>query len=149
MGIFRRRPTVDPTQLAAVASEVAALRAQLATIDARLDAAGADQEWVKETLQVAVQRVASIGTELTNQLTELSGDIDMLAARPDPTEAIGAVAELKVDQARLAGDQVRLADGHDRIADGQDRLANEQARYQIAFREDLAALADQVHRRRG
>jgi hypothetical protein len=66
----------------------------------------------------------------------------MLAARPDATEAIAAVAELKVDQ-------VRLADGHDRIADGQDRLANEQARYQIAFRDDLAALADQVQRRRG
>jgi hypothetical protein len=57
----------------------------------------------------------------------LSGDIDALAARPDPAEAIAAV---------------------DGLRSGQERLAGEQARYQIAFREDLAALADQLARKR-
>ena len=34
------------------------------------------------------------------------------------------------------------------LRDGQVRLANEQARYQIAFREDLARLAEQLKRPR-
>jgi hypothetical protein len=34
----------------------------------------------------------------------------------------------------------------DELRDGQVRLANEQARYQIAFREDLARLAEQLRR---
>ena len=32
------------------------------------------------------------------------------------------------------------------IRDAQARLANEQARYQIAFREDLAEIADRLRR---
>jgi hypothetical protein len=70
------------------------------------------------------QRVTSVSTELANQVTELGNDIDALARRP---EGPGAAA---VDELR----------------DGQVRLANEQARYQIAFREDLARLAEQLRR---
>ena len=73
-------------------------------------------------------RVTAVSTELANQLTELGHDIDSLGARPpadgsDPA----AVGELR---------------------DGQVRLANEQARYQMAFREDLARLADELKRSR-
>jgi DNA repair exonuclease SbcCD ATPase subunit len=73
-------------------------------------------------------RVTAVSTELANQLRELGNDIDGLASRPpgdgpDPE----AVTELR---------------------DGQTRLANEQARYQIAFREDLARLAEQLRRAR-
>ena len=35
------------------------------------------------------------------------------------------------------------------VLDAQERLASEQARYQIAFREDLARLAEQLRRPRG
>lgn len=61
-------------------------------------------------------RVTSIATELANQITELSGDIE-------------------------AGDTAALAE---ELRDAQARLANEQARYQIAFRQDLADLATRL-----
>jgi len=71
-------------------------------------------------------RVTSVSTELANQVSELGNDIDALGNRPPgepPGEAV--LGELR---------------------DGQVRLANEQARYQIAFREDLARLAEQLRR---
>ena len=67
-----------------------------------------------------------MSTELANQLAELGNDIDALDAAP---AADGATAE-------VVGE----------LRDGQVRLANEQARYQIAFREDLARLAEQLRR---
>ncbi len=66
-------------------------------------------------------RVTAVSTELANQLNELGGELDALAARPDD----GAVEELRT---------------------GQVRLASEQARYQIAFRQDLAELAETLRR---
>jgi len=71
-------------------------------------------------------RVTAVSTELANQVSELGNDIDALANLPSgqgPDEAV--IGELR---------------------DSQVRLANEQARYQIAFREDLARLAEQVRR---
>lgn len=72
-------------------------------------------------------RVSAVSTELANQVTELGSDIESLAAR-EP--AAGGADEVVIGELR----------------DGQNRLANEQARYQIAFREDLARLAEQVRR---
>lgn len=82
--------------------------------------------------QVAAQlsdldtRVTMVSRELANQLSELGNDIDALAQRPD-----GA----PVDEEVL-----------EELRDSQLRLANEQARYQIAFRSDLARLAEQMRR---
>jgi septal ring factor EnvC (AmiA/AmiB activator) len=68
-------------------------------------------------------RVTAVATELANQITELGNDID---GRPPADGAdVTVVGELR---------------------DGQVRLATEQARYQIAFREDLARLAEQLRR---
>lgn len=67
-------------------------------------------------------RVTAVSTELANQLNELGGELDALAARPDGN---GVVDELRT---------------------GQVRLATEQARYQIAFRQDLAELAETLRR---
>ncbi|MDQ3738167.1 MAG: hypothetical protein M3337_03245 [Actinomycetota bacterium] len=72
-------------------------------------------------------RITSVSTELVNQITELGNDIEALNSRtpegvaPDPAQV-------------------------DELRSGQERLANEQARYQIAFREDLARLAEQLRR---
>ncbi len=127
MGIFRRRPSVAPEQVAAVAAEVAELRVQLAALDHRLANSTGEQVEARAVIAQMQHRVESIGAELTNQLTELSGDLDELSRRPDPTAAIAAL------------ETVRAA---------QVKLANEQARYQIAFREDLAAAVDRFDRRR-
>ena len=96
--------------------------------EARVDAAQVDE------LQAAVQRITdrldeldgritSISTELANQLTELSGEIDGLGPGEPATD-----------------------EGVDGLRDAQTRLANEQARYQIAFRQDLADLAARLKR---
>lgn len=73
-------------------------------------------------------RITSVSTELANQVSELGNDIESLANRP--ADERGAVDEVVIGELR----------------DGQTRLANEQARYQIAFREDLARLAEQFRR---
>ena len=74
-------------------------------------------------------RVNQVSVELTNQLTELSGDLDRAGAQADASELIEQIT------AQL-----------DDITGGQERLANEQARYTIQFREDLAELADRLRR---
>jgi hypothetical protein len=85
---------------------------------ARIDA-------LAEQLSGLESRLTAVSTELGNQLTELGNDIDALSSRPDTPLDEEAVAELR---------------------DTQTRLATEQARYQIAFREDLARLAEQLRR---
>lgn len=74
-------------------------------------------------------RVNQVSLELTNQLTELSGDIDRAGAHADPSELLDDLV------ARL-----------DDVTGGQERLATEQARYAIQFREDLAELAERLRR---
>jgi tetrahydromethanopterin S-methyltransferase subunit G len=95
-------PGLDPAEMAEVHSMIERLSGRLEELDGR---------------------ISSISTELANQITELSGDIDALGTREPPTEQV-------VDELR----------------DAQTRLANEQARYQIAFRQDLADLADRLRR---
>lgn len=88
-------------------------------VSARLDA-------VVEQIGALDSRITSVSTELANQLNELGNDIESLHNRPSG-EAVGdeALGELR---------------------GSQERLATEQARYQIAFREDLAKLAEQLRR---
>ncbi|MGA9276654.1 hypothetical protein [Ilumatobacter sp.] len=75
-------------------------------------------------------RVNQVSLELTNQLTELSNDVDRASgAQPVDGEAIDELI------ARLDG-----------VSGGQERLANEQARYAIQFQADLADLAERMRR---
>lgn len=92
-----------------------------ARLDARLDELAAQ-------LATLDQRLTSVSTELANQLSELGSDIESLHQRP-------AAA---VDEEAIGG-----------LRETQTRLASEQARYQIAFREDLARLAEQLRRPAG
>jgi uncharacterized protein YhaN len=121
MGLFRRQVTVDP-------AEVEQLKAELASMREALDRHGTSTQALLDRLATLDDRVTSVSTELANQLTELGHDIDALAIRP---------AGDSVDTEALAA-----------VRDGQVKLANEQARYQIAFREDLARLAQQLKRPR-
>ena len=75
------------------------------------------------------QRLGHMGTELTNQLGELSREIDGLATRQPsgPTLSDATVESLRA---------------------GQVKLATEQARHEISFREDLAAIAEQLRQLR-
>ena len=77
-------------------------------------------------LEALDRRITTVSTELANQLGELSDDIDTLGKRTE-AEAI--------DEATLV-----------ELRDAQTRLAGEQARYQIAFRQDLAEIAERWRR---
>ena len=139
MAFFRR--AASPAEIDQVRAEMAALRDAIeqhgstaTELESRLRSLNGerplDPRVEKLSAKVAEldSRVTAVSTELANQLTELGHDIDFLGARPpadgsDPA----AVSELR---------------------DGQVRLANEQARYQMAFREDLARLADELKRSR-
>lgn len=76
-----------------------------------------------QRLDTVDERVTAISTELANQINEISGDLERLGRDDPPT------------------DQVL-----DELRDAQTRLASEQARYQIAFRQDLADLVDRLRR---
>ncbi|MEN9646541.1 MAG: hypothetical protein RL238_3210 [Actinomycetota bacterium] len=106
-----------------------ALAAQLGVLAERVAATDATARHASEQVAALEQRVDSVGTELANQISELGRDIDGLAARTADV-ASGTVS-----------DEVMAA-----LRNGQIKLANEQARYEIAFREDLAALAEHVRR---
>lgn len=161
MGLFKKR--ADPAELEAIKADIAAMAARLDRADADKDELGsrvhsltsrldtptptpppppppaepakpevtdADLDILRarfqrlsDRLDQVDARVTSISTELANQITELSGDIESIAKEHPPTDDV--VTEMR---------------------DAQVKLANEQARYQIAFREDLADLAERLRR---
>jgi DNA repair exonuclease SbcCD ATPase subunit len=130
-------PTVDPKQLDLLAAKLERLseRVDQSSVDAsdEHDGPGVDPAEVAELrtslerltsrLEEVDARITSISVELANQISELSGDIESVGGSRPPTDEI-------VDELR----------------DAQMRLAGEQARYQIAFRQDLADLADRLKR---
>ena len=89
-----------------------------------------NDEMVKANNKIAADvknlddRLAHMGREFANQIHELATGIDSLEKHGDSVSA-EAVAELHSVQARLAAEQVR---------------------YEIAFRQDLAEIADQLRR---
>jgi type I site-specific restriction endonuclease len=157
MGLFKKRS--DPAELEAIRADIAAMAARLdrtdadkdelgsrvhrlttrletpmtpppppepvkpALTDADLDMLRARLQRVSDRLDEVDTRITSISTELANQINELSGDVEGIAKEHPPTDDV--VTEIR---------------------DAQVRLANEQARYQIAFREDLADLAERLRR---
>lgn len=94
-----------------------------------IDVVNAKIERLAARLDSVDERITAISTELANQLTELSGDI----------ETIGSQQPMSVDEVDEVVEQIR---------DAQTRLANEQARYQISFRQDLADVAERLRRTR-
>jgi DNA repair exonuclease SbcCD ATPase subunit len=105
------------------------LAAQMGQLAERVTATDTTARQAADHVAALEQRVDSVGTELANQLSELGRDIDGLA------QHVGDAASGGVS------DEVMSA-----LRSGQVKLANEQARYEIAFREDLAALAEHVRR---
>ncbi len=115
---FSATPTPPPPPPVAASPETVANPepVSIAEIHQRLDA-------MAERISGVDQRVTSISTELANQLSELSGEIDAIGTNQPTDEHL--VAEIR---------------------EAQTRLSNEQARYQIAFRQDLADLAERLKR---
>ncbi|MGD9999606.1 MAG: hypothetical protein AB7U39_22020, partial [Ilumatobacteraceae bacterium] len=117
-------------ELAAAMPSTDDIRAEVERLAQRVAGSEGDARAAREQAAALEDRLGNVSTELANQLSELSRDMDHLATR-EPVQAPtdeAAVAALKVSQVKLA---------------------NEQARYEITFREDLAALAEQVRQLRG
>ena len=166
MGLFKKR--ADPAELEAIKADIAAMAARLdradadqgelgsrvhsltakletpaaatppstppppppppeppppAVTEADLDILRARLQRLSDRLDADDERITSISPELANQISELSGDVESIAKEHPPTDDI--VMEIR---------------------DAQVKLANEQARYQIAFRDDLADLAERLKR---
>jgi hypothetical protein len=105
------------------------LRAQLGQLAERVSVYDNEARAVRDHMALLDQRLTSVSTELANQISELGRDIDGLGQRI-PEVVDGVVSDEVVEALR----------------GGQVKLANEQARYEIAFRQDLAALAEQLRR---
>jgi len=131
-GIDTRQLQLDLGELVASSTlnrELSDELAQLRDLAERVTATEDDSRRTRDQVNLLDQRLAQMATELTNQLGELSGEIDQLATRP-MTVAAPAVDDAAVDALRS----------------GQVKLASEQARFEIGFREDLARLAEDLHR---
>ena len=109
------------------AERLAMLEALVAKYGAALEAEKAANSATADRLNLIEQRLVSMGNELSHQLHEMGNEIDRLGR----STGDGASAEIL-----------------DALRSTQTKLAQEQARYEIAFRQDLAALADQLRRSR-
>lgn len=121
-----------------------------------LDSFGTQLTRLEERITAVDRRVTAVSTELANQLAEIDADIETLTKQRDEASPEGDADEAEpVDDARgapqaggaSAVDVEMLEELLDEVRDAQQRLANEQARYQIAFRDDLARLAEDLRRR--
>jgi chromosome segregation ATPase len=116
----------------AIADRLAAtdgLAAQIAQLAERVAANDSTTRQATEQVSAVEQRLNAVSTELANQVSELGRDIDGLAAHSSEV-GNGTVSDEVIDTLKSA----------------QVKLAAEQARYEIAFRQDLAELAEQVRR---
>jgi chromosome segregation ATPase len=155
MPFFRRTAPPDP-RVAQLTTEVAALQARLAELETRLSAADA--------------RLDEVSSAVTSQLHELSGELESshrsVDQRVNALDALTAgrlAAAEKNQEERLASFRAELEalvaehpNGDEETAtatarleellERQTRIANEVARHEIAFQQELAALADRLSR---
>lgn len=122
-----RAATERPTN-AVTTEQLTALTAEVEKLASLVRTSITESREARELVASLDTRITQLGVELANQIDELSGEVDGIASR-EPGDG-AASAEVVAD-----------------LKSGQVRLAQEQARYQIAFRDDLAALADEVRKR--
>ena len=110
-------------------AEVDGFASQIAQLTERVNANDNTTRQASEQVAAIEQRLDAVSTELANQVSELGRDIDGLAAHSGETA-----------QPAVSGEVI------EHLKTAQVKLAFEQARYEIAFRQDLATLAEQVRR---
>ena len=94
-----------------------------------------------EQLSNIEHRMSAVSTELTNQVSELGRDIDGFGGFGNSNgEGEGHTGK---------GNGHVSAELLTELQSAQIKLAEEQARYEIAFRQDLATLAEHVRRAKG
>lgn len=116
----------DDASIAALREEIAALRREVTAQIERLDEAHRQSAAAADRIQSVEANVERLGAELARQLHELGDDIEKMSTGTSDGAVVARLDDLRATQVRLA---------------------NEQARYEIAFREDLATLAEMLRRR--
>ena len=107
----------------ALQAEIVLMRAEMSE---QLNALGQEREVTRSTVERLAgieARVSGMGSELSRQLHELGTEIEQLSQKAEDSGVVQMMDALK---------------------ESQVRLANEQARYEITFRQDLAALANKL-----
>ena len=107
-------------------ADIAMLREELKSHVEQLTAEKSLRHDIANRLAVLEGRVSGMGAELSRQMHELSDEIEHLTNASNSNETDAVVAQLRISQARLA---------------------TEQARYEIAFRQDLATLAEMLRKK--
>ena len=127
---FRKLVATDIDALRAEFSqmrdELGVTRTELESARKRLDDVTATNDKVAAEIRQLDDRIVHMGREFANQIHELGSGIDKLEKHADSVSA-ETIAELHSVQARLAAEQVR---------------------YEIAFRQDLTELAENLRRNR-
>ena len=135
MAVFRKAKKAGQAEIDDLRAQVSRLTTQIGELTASHTTNVTHLDDLSTRLGSLDARIAQIGTEVTHQLGELSGDIDSLGRRTNSLD----------DEINKLG---HLPDVVEEVRTDQARLANEQARYEIAFRQDLAEIVDQFQRRR-
>ena len=127
MGLFNRQPKATISDLDSLRDEVNALKSDLAKRTNELSHLAGVTNALDARLGVLDGRISSMSAEITHQLHELGSELENLANSGQDSETLQAI---------------------DLLRTSQTRIANEQARYEIAFRQDLAELAELIRRQR-
>lgn len=128
MGIFNREQKASVASVDELRAVVEELRDTVTTQADALRDANSRLDSISKLVAGLDGKVSSIGTEIGNQVHEIGNEIAAMVKKIENAETI---AEESFEQ----------------LAANQARLANEQARYEIAFRQDLAQIADMSRRR--
>ncbi|GDX33856.1 hypothetical protein LBMAG16_06870 [Actinomycetes bacterium] len=125
MSLFNRTPKATQSDLEALKIELAELRGELTKRTNALSLVTALTNGLDQKIAIIDTRLTTMTTELSHQLHELGSEIESLAKTSQETASREALEQLRVNQTRIA---------------------NEQARYEIAFRQDLAEIIEQIRR---
>ena len=125
MALFNRTPKASQSDLETLKTELVALREELTKRTNALSLVTAMTNGLDQKISDIDQRVTKMTTELSHQIHELGSEIESLTKSSQDNASREALEQLRVNQIRIA---------------------NEQARYEIAFRQDLAELVEQIRR---
>lgn len=125
MALFNRTPKATQADLETLKTELVALREELTKRTNALSLVTAMTNGLDQKILIIDQRVTKMTTELSNQIHELGAEIVALTKSSQDNASRESLEQLRISQIRIA---------------------NEQARYEIAFRQDLAELVEQIRR---
>ena len=125
MSLFTRTPKATQSDLETLKTELADLRSELTKRTNALSLVTAATNGLDQKIAIIDERIKTMTTELSHQMHELGTEIETLVKTADESASREALEQLRVNQTRIA---------------------NEQARYEIAFRQDLAEIVEQIRR---